>query len=615
MAIEVVTEVVSRPNAAKAVDRPRVVRGVRLWPAIMLVTAYWLTVLVMNVFYSATFMQFLAMFYSPMALALGMLIWWLGFSRQPWVERFWGVGSVVLVGIAATLLGHDSMRMGMLMYALPAAVTVVVLTLVVMRFIAGEFSGGIAGAVAVLAASILGWGYFTLIRVDGVTGGLQAERSWRWSPTAEDKFLAERSSAGGAMIDGETNDGSATPQLVAASGDWPEFRGPRRDGHLLGVSLDADWTAQPPRELWRRRVGPGWSSIAVVADRGYTQEQRGEKEAVVCFDIGTGREIWSHEDEVRFSEVVSGAGPRATPTFHGGRIYSCGGSGVINCLDATTGKQVWKHDLTIVARPNEKGEKLKPPMWGFSSSPLVTQGVAIVFAGNGKQGQGLIAFDAQTGDIRWSAGEGTHSYSSPHLATIGGQNQVLIVTEQGVEAFDPATGKLLWSNDWNLKDMFRVCQPHVVGDSQVLLGTPMMEGTRLLSITRDGDAWNVKEEWTCKDLKPYFNDFVRYDGHLYGFDNDILICIDLATGKKKWKKGRYGHGQALLIGDTGRLLVISDKGEAVLLDVSPAGLVERGKFQALTGKTWNHPVIANGKLFVRNGEEMACFELSPRSDL
>ena len=143
----------------------------------------------------------------------------------------------------------------------------------------------------------------------------------------------------------------------------------------------------------------------------------------------------------------------------------------------------------------------------------------------------------------------------------------------------------------------------------------MTYGTRLIEVTKEGDEYKVAEKWTSKDLKPYFNDLVQLGDYLYGFDNDIFVCIDLATGKKKWKKGRYGHGQALLIDDQGQMLVISDKGEAVLTEVSPDGIQERGKFQAIKGKTWNHPVIAHGKLLIRNGEEMACFEIGPAAQL
>ena len=264
------------------------------------------------------------------------------------------------------------------------------------------------------------------------------------------------------------------------------------------------------------------------------------------------------------------------------------------------------------AKPSDA--KLKPPVWGYASSPLISQGVVVVFAG-GKDGKGLLAYDAATGEPKWSAGKGIHSYSSPQLAKIGGEEQILIVSDFGLESLEPATGKILWEHDWNIKDMFRVLQPHIAGDGLILLGTPMNYGTRLLSVAKDGEAWKVSEKWESKDLKPYFNDFVQLGDYLYGFDNDIMVCIDLATGKKKWKKGRYGNGQSLLIGDQGQMLVLSEEGDAVLTDISPKGLNELSRFKAIDGKTWNHPVIAGNKLLVRNSEQMACYELAPATAL
>jgi outer membrane protein assembly factor BamB len=166
-----------------------------------------------------------------------------------------------------------------------------------------------------------------------------------------------------------------------------------------------------------------------------------------------------------------------------------------------------------------------------------------------------------------------------------------------------------------MKEMFRCVQPHIAGDGLVLVGTPLSNGTRLIQVTKDGEDWKVAEKWRSMDLKPYFNDCVQLGDYLYGFDNDILVCIDLATGKKKWKKGRYGSGQVLLIGDQGQMLVISEEGDAVLTEVSPKALEERGRFNAIEGKTWNHPVIAAGKLLVRNSKQMACYELAPAEAL
>jgi outer membrane protein assembly factor BamB len=345
-----------------------------------------------------------------------------------------------------------------------------------------------------------------------------------------------------------------------------------------------------------------------VGDVAFTQEQRGEDEVTVAFDIATGSELWTHTDKARFWEVVAGAGPRATPTLHAGKLYTQGASGVLDCLDAATGELVWTRDIKTDA-----GVKDLPP-WGYSSSPLVTGGLVITFAG-GADGKGIWAYDAATGEPKWHGGKGTHSYSSPQLATLAGVPQVLLVSDHGLESFDPATGTLLWENPWLVQGMFRVNQPLVLpadgtSPDRVLISTGMSTGSKLVAVKRDGDEWQVSEAWFTKQYSPYFNDAVVHEGYLYGFDGPIFICLDLATGKRLWKKGRYGHGQVLLIADQGLLVIISEKGELILAQADPKDLRERGKFQAIKGKTWNHPVLTGNRLLVRNDEEMACFEVA-----
>lgn len=580
-------------------------RTPRLWPALVIVLAYWIGWVFVTYLLGHPFAQFMYYFYAPMAVVLAMLVWWFGFSRQTWLDTLWGVGCITGFGIAATVLGHRSMLFGMLMYALPVAITAAVVWLIVMR---GASTWPVRIGLAILC--LLSWGTYALMRVDGINGNLAAKKSWRWERTAEEKYLLELTSVSApAGASGETTpasttepgDGAAAAELVATAADWPGFRGAKRDGVLHSVKLDGDWQAHPPKALWRRRVGPGWSSFAVIGARAFTQEQRGDNEAVVCLDVNTGREIWAHEDKARFEEVVAGAGPRATPTFDNGKIYALGGSGRLNCLDAATGDLLWTRDMADDA-------KAKPPMWGFSGSPLVAQGIVTVVAG-GPNGKGVLGYDAETGELKWSASKAKHSYSSTHLASWGGTDQVLLVSDFGLESFNPATGELLWEHEWIQQDMFRVVQPLIRGD-QVLVGTGMGVGTRSLTVAGGSGSWHVEEGWTSKELKPYFNDYVEHEGYAYGFDGPIMICIDLKTGAKQWKKGRYGHGQVLLVAESGLLVVATeDSGEIVLVEANPDEHVELGKFKAITGKTWNHPVIAAGKLLVRNGEEMACYAL------
>lgn len=592
-------------------------RAPRLWPALVLIAIYWIGfVAVTQISTVSPFMKFMYSFWAPMAIAALLIVWWLVFSRLAVLDRVWGIVWLTAGGLAANALAHKTVAtppvpVGLLVWALPVALTAVVVWLVVARGAATW-----SARAGVVAASLLAWGYFTLLRVDGLDGTLAVESYWRWEPTEESKFLAELktvSNVQGGKVGGnaaapEDGQPAADGPLVslpteAAATDWPEFRGAARDSALRGVSIDPDWKAHPSRELWRRRVGPGWSSFATVGDVAFTQEQRGEDEAVVCFDIATGREHWSHVEPARFEEVIGGAGPRATPTFVSGRLYTQGASGKLNCLEAASGAVIWSRDIKADA-------KLKaPPQWGFSSSPLVKHGLVVTFAG-GPSGKGVLAYDALTGEPKWQGGKGTHGYASPQLNSFGGHEQVLMVSDYGLEAFNPQTGVLLWEHKWSLQGMYRVCQPHGREDGTIAYGTPMMEGTKLLTLAHDSGLWTVTEQWTCLDLKPYFNDFVEHEGHLYGFDGAIFSCIDLATGKKAWQKGRYGNGQVLLLVEQGLLLVISEKGDLVLLEADPKSLIERAKLKVFRGKTWNHPVLTGKRLLVRNDEEMACFEVA-----
>jgi outer membrane protein assembly factor BamB len=435
-----------------------------------------------------------------------------------------------------------------------------------------------------------------LVRIDGVDSDLQADFHWRWNPSAEDQFLAQQ--AGRAA---ERPAPGPTPALALRPGDWSEFRGAARDGVIHGPQISTDWNAQPPRLAWRQRVGPAWSSVVVVDGRLFTQEQRGDREAVVCYDAHSGRCLWTHDDAARFWESVSGAGPRATPTFADGRIYALGGTGILNCLDAATGKLHWTRNIAADA-----GAAV--PQWGFSGSPLVVDALVIAFAG-GAAGHSLAAYRADTGEPVWTAPAGTLSYSSPQLATLAGCRQCLLLADEGLTAVEPHSGAALWKIGAVMHGAPRSVQPHALGPGQLLVGTLDGYSTTLVEVARDGDAWRAERRWTSKDLKPEFPDFVVHQGHAYGFDVNIFCCIDLASGKRCWKAGRYGRGQVVLLADQSLLLVAAENGAVVLLAANPQQPQELGRFPALDGKTWNHPVVVGQKLYIRNAEELACYTL------
>jgi outer membrane protein assembly factor BamB len=324
-------------------------------------------------------------------------------------------------------------------------------------------------------------------------------------------------------------------------------------------------------------------------------------EVVVCVDAESGDELWVHEDAGRFEENMGGIGPRATPTFANGNIYALGASGVLNCLDASTGNKHWSRSLV-----EDSGATL--PMWGYSSSPLVTKGLVITFAG-GTEGRGLLAYDADTGEPSWHVATGQQTYSSPQLAALNGTEQVLFLSDTSLTSVDPSSGAILWNYSREEGTVPPTIQPQVVDDSEVFVSFDPDSGITALHVTRDAQGWQVKKKWSSRSLKPFFNDFVRSGDSLFGFDGNIFCCVDLESGRRRWKGGRYGNGQVLLIADQALLLVISESGELVLLEADANEHSELAKFQAIEGKTWNHPVVVRSRLYLRNAEEMACYEL------
>jgi len=560
----------------------------RIWPAVPLLTFLVAAKVCQSFVAEWTPTLFLLLLFGPLACLAGVGLWWLLASRAAWRDRFLGIGGVIALGVAALFLADPSMRgMPFMAFVLPIGGIVFTAALIALS----RFGSRICTVAALVAASIA-FGYWDLVRYDGMSGDFKSAIHWRWQKTAEDEFLANL----------KTNEHAMPANAAEPLGQvqWPQFRGPNRDGKAPGIALEVDWKAQAPKEIWRRKVGPAWSSYSVAGNRLFTQEQRGEKEIVVCYDAKTGDERWIHESSARFSEAMGGVGPRATPTLSGGNLYALGAKGLLQRLDPLTGAMKWERDLQKDARP-------QPPTWGFASSPLVVGNKVVVYAG-GSGDKGLLAYDLETGEPRWSAPAGHESYSSPQLAKLAGRDVILLLTNTGLTAVDVGTGKLAWIYDWKYEG-YRVVQPLLVDRSDILLGTSMGTGTRRLEVMADKGDVKFEERWTSLDMKPDFNDYVAYNGFLYGLDHNILCCVDLATGKRKWKNGRYGNGQILLLPDAGQLLVLSETGELVLIRATPDKLEELARQKVLDGKTWNHPVLVGNRLFVRNAEEAACFEL------
>jgi outer membrane protein assembly factor BamB len=597
----------------------------RLWPGVAIVATQWAlrfglpVVMVDGSMYAVI---------AGLAGFFAIVVWWLFFSRAEWFDRIAAI-VVMIAAMAATFPFLDvslaTGAMGMLfpMLALPGICLAFVLWAVVSR----PWSSAVQ-RVTMVAAIVVASVVWTMVRTGGFTGAFDNDLSWRWSPTAEERVLtlpddtpspppasspapaapAADLVAPVASVSARADSGELRRDLAeAASGreggpaappEWPGFRGRDRDGIVRDVRIATDWSASPPKELWRRPIGPGWSSFSVHGDVFYTQEQRGQEEIVSAYRVSTGAPVWKHRDAARFWESNGGPGPRGTPTLGNGRVYTLGATGILNVLDEATGHLVWTRNAGTETNT-------KVPDWGFSASPWLVDDLVIV-AVAGK----LVAYDAATGRRRWVGPDGGNGYSSPHLLTLHGVPQILLLDAKGATSVSPADGKKLWEVAVTSSGMSApVVQPALTAEGDLLITAGDITGLHRIAVANNGSGWSATSRWSTNGLKPYFNDFVVHEGFAYGFDGSLLACVNVADGKRQWKGGRYGNGQLVLLPDQDLMLVLSEEGDVALVSAASDKFTELAKVPAISGKTWNHPVLVGDILLVRNGEEMAAFRL------
>lgn len=571
-------------------------RPLRTWPALLLVVVLLAARFGPTIPEDGMSRYWMIAAFGPLLCMLLILIWWAAASRATWKERLFGVLGLIGSLIVVTALSDPSMR--------GPATTYIALPIGIIAFALGTTwlakrrplvrTGG-----SVLIAA-LGFATTVLMRNEGMTGDFQLTLRPRWSRTAEDALVASRASAPANAA--KSADSAAAAPKVLTQLDWPGFRGADRSGLAHSAPLATNWAVAQPKPLWKIQVGPGWSSIAVAGSQLFTQEQRGPQETVVCYDAATGRELWNHAIEARFDEALGGPGPRATPTVTSNALYVTGATGKFMRLNPANGAVVWQTDL------KETSGRAALPNWGFAASPLVVGSVVVVYAG-GPGNQGVLAFDIESGAPKWSAAAGGESYSSPQLARLAGEDLVLMLTNEGLVGLDPVNGAERFNHAWKFMN-YRALQPAVIGDDIVLIPTGMNTGTRAIKVTKADGKLVTQELWTSRNLKPDFSDFVVLGGHAYGFDGGIFTCVDLKAGERRWKGGRYGKGQVLGLQDRGLLLVAAESGDIALVRADPSDWVELGTFKAIEGKTWNHPVVVGDRLYVRNAQEAAAFQLA-----
>jgi outer membrane protein assembly factor BamB len=519
------------------------------------------------------------------------------------------VGGTILESVAWTRNAGDATWQVMLTwYIVPPCLFLLLLWWL---FLSGFAWKARLAVVGVGAAALVG--FFTVYRFKEFSGDMVPRFESRWQESAEQKAADYWKNQATFNPSGSMRTAMQAADFPVKAGDWAQFEGPHRDGIASGVRVRTDWEQQPPRQVWRHPVGAAWSAFAVADGYAFTQEQRGPDEAVVCYDASTGKQVWNHLDRnQRYAQAMAGTGPRATPTVADSRVYTFGATGTLNCLDPHTGNVLWSHNALEDAG-------VPALQFGMSCSPLVYDKVVVVNPGGPRtslndartSGRALIAYDRLTGKQVWSAGDYQAAYASPILATIGGVRQIVIFDAVGAGGYDATTGKELWrSEQWTNQFQNNIAQPIVLADGSVFLSSGYGTGSMLFDVKKADSGWTVKTRWTAPNkFKLKFNSGVRRDGCVYGLDEGILACLDLKTGRIRWKSGHYEYGQVLLLDNV--LLVVSENGDVALVEVSPGGGHEVAKFHAIDGKTWNHPALSGSRLFVRNGEEAACYDLGP----
>lgn len=459
----------------------------------------------------------------------------------------------------------------------------------------------------------------TLFEFTSFSGELVPQFRYRFAPKEVPMSLAESAE----------QLTSADSQLVITNDCFPGFLGPQRNGYIDKRTFSNNWESNPLQLIWKHAIGAGLAGFATaeihstsgdVTPIGITLEQRGESEAVTCYDLVTGNLLWINEHKAFHTHPLGDTGPRSTPTIaSSGLVYALGATGHAWCIKGTSGEIVWEQDLLTLSGIDQANSEANVT-WGRSASPLLVDDMVIIPLGGAEKSplgiRTLVALDASTGEPIWYGGDHQISYASPVLVKLSGKRQIVSVNQNFVSGHDVNTGEMLWSSDWpGVSNGGANCSnPTLVDNDKILLSKGYGGGAKLLQITSSNDSLEAEELWSSsRVLKTKFTNPVIHDGFAYGISDGTLECISLEDGISAWKQSRssrFGHGHILIVEDV--ILASTEDGELVLVDLNPNQYVELGRFQAIEGKTWNPIALWGTKVLVRNGFEMALWELGSR---
>lgn len=392
------------------------------------------------------------------------------------------------------------------------------------------------------------------------------------------------------------------PATTTASFDWPQWRGPNRDGISSETGLLKTWPTTGPRVLWRVGSGEGYSGIVISQGRAFTILGVERNEVVVALDADTGTELWRTVIDGLFQND-QGNGPRSTPTVDGETLYALSGESRLVALAAKDGRKIWEHDLR-----SKFGARV--PRWGVSTSPLVEGNMLLVDVG-GKSGHSVMAFNKANGAVLWNSESDLPGYSAPIAVTVSGTRQILAFTGTALVALAANDGRSLWRYPWETSYDVNAATPIFIAPDRVFISSGYGKGSALLYMQTNNGKAGVREVWKSREMKNHFSSSILYQNHLYGFDDAFLTCLDLAGGAPKWQQRGFQKG-SLLLAD-GHLIVLGERGTLALVEATPAGYNEKASVQILNGKCWTMPSLANGKLYLRNQSEMLCLDGSGKN--
>ena len=385
----------------------------------------------------------------------------------------------------------------------------------------------------------------------------------------------------------------------AKAQDWPQWRGPNRDGISKETGLLKQWPATGPALVWKATgAGGGYSSLAISGGRIFTMGVRAGRENVIAFDVATGKELWATPHGAVFSND-RGDGPRGTPTVDGDRLYALGGNGDLSCMDTKTGKIVWT--LNILQKFG--GEN---PKWGISESPLVIGEKVLVNPGG--PNASVMALNKKDGTVIWKTQSDQAGYSSAMPVQIGGTTQIVFFTDQRALGVDLKDGKFLWSYPKASNNVANVATPIVRGN-RVFVSSDYGTGAALVEIKADGTA---QEVYFTKEMRNHHSSSILIGDYLYGFSSGILTAMRFDTGAVAWKDRSVGKGS--LVYADGNLYAFSENGVVGLIEATPTGYVEKGRFRIQQDSlpTWTHPVIAGGRLYLRDQNTIYAYDVKQK---